>query len=92
MGVTEVAYVNNDPAAGSVITIKCYEKLPMPVEIEVKEANGKMQRINLPAEIWQQGDTWKFMYNSTSRVQQVTLDPEMTLTDMDLSDNVWNAK
>ena len=91
-GVTDVAYINNDPASGAVITARCYEKLPMPLVIEVKEENGKTNRVSLPVEVWQRGDTWKFIYNSTSKVQQVTIDPDSTLTDVDLSDNVWSAK
>ena len=92
MGVSDVAYVNNDPSSGSTITVRCYEKLPMPLVIEVKEENGKTNRVSLPVEVWQRGDTWKFIYKSTSKVQQVTLDPDSTLTDIDLSDNVWHTK
>jgi len=92
MGVSDVAYINNDPSSGSAITVRCYEKLPMPLVIEVKEENGKTNRVSLPVEVWQRGDTWKFIYKSTSKVQQVTLDPDSTLTDIDLSDNVWHTK
>ncbi|HUQ65100.1 MAG TPA: M1 family metallopeptidase [Flavitalea sp.] len=91
-GITNVTYVNNDPASGSIITIKCYEKLPMPVVVEVNEENGKSNRVSLPVEVWQHGDTWQFINPSTSKIQQVTLDPDSTLTDIDLSDNVWIAK
>lgn len=92
VGVTDVEYVNNDPASGSVITIKCFEKLPMPVVVEVKEENGKTNRISLPVEVWQRGDTWKFVSKTTSKLQQVIIDPEKTLADIDLSDNQWIAK
>ena len=92
VGVTNVAYLNNDPSSGSVITIRCFEKLPMPVVVEVKEENGKTNRVSLPVEIWQRGDTWKFISKTTSKVQQVIIDPERTLTDIDLSDNQWIAK
>jgi hypothetical protein len=91
LGVEGVAYVNGNPASGSVISIKCFEKLPMPVTIAVKEENGKTGTVKLPVEIWQRGDTWRFIYNSTSRLQQVTVDPDSTLPDMDLKDNVWPA-
>ena len=92
VGVTDVAYLNNDPSSGSVITIRCFEKLPMPVVVEVKEENGKTNRVSLPVEIWQRGDTWKFISKTTSKVQQVIIDPERTLADIDLSDNQWLAK
>lgn len=90
-GVTDVRYVNNDPASGSVITVKCYEKLPVPVVIEVKEENGKTNRIKFPVEVWYRGDTWRMAYSSTSGIQQVSVDPERTLMDVDLTDNTWPA-
>jgi hypothetical protein len=90
-GVADVAYMNNDPASGTVITLKCYEKLPVPIVIEVKEENGKTNRIKLPVEVWYHGDTWRMAYNSTSKIQHVTIDPDKTIMDVDLSDNDWPA-
>ena len=90
-GVTDVAYINNDPASGSIITLRCYEKLPVPLVIEVKEENGKTNRIKLPVEVWYRGDAWKLAYNSTSKIQQVTIDPGKAVMDVDLSDNNWPA-
>ncbi|MBL7698176.1 MAG: M1 family metallopeptidase [Chitinophagaceae bacterium] len=92
LGVTDVSYPNGNVSQGAIITIKCYERLPMPVTVSVKEENGKSGTVTLPVEIWQHGDTWKFIYNSTSHVQQVVLDPQATLSDVDLSDNVWPAR
>lgn len=91
LGVTDVAYVNGNEAQGSVITVKCFEKLPMPVTVSIKEANGKTGTVVLPVEVWLRGDTWKFIYNSTSAIQQVILDPQESLPDVDTSDNVWPA-
>jgi hypothetical protein len=91
LAVSEVAYVNDNPANGSIITIRTLEKLPMPVTVEVKEENGNTGRITLPVEIWQHGDTWKFIYKSTSKLQQVVIDPDQTLTDMDTTNNEWPA-
>ena len=90
--VTEVAYVNDDPAQGAIITIRTLEKLPMPVTVQVKESNGKTGRKNLPVEVWQHGDTWKFVYNSSSRLQEVVIDPDKALTDVDLTNNTWTAR
>ena len=90
-GVTDVAYINNDPALGAVITLKCYEKLPVPLVIEVKEENGKTNRVKLPVEVWYRGDTWRMAYNSSSKIQHVTIDPDKTIMDIDLSDNDWPA-
>ena len=87
--VKNVSYIANDPAKGSLITIENLEKMVMPVTVEVKESNGKSGRITLPVEIWQQSGTWQFKYNSATTIESVTIDPEQTLPDIDLSNNVW---
>jgi hypothetical protein len=92
IGVTGVSYPKDNEQNGSIITIRCYEKLPMPVTIEVTEENGKTGRVDMPVEIWQKGDTWKFRYNSSSKVTKVVVDPDKTLTDADLTDNIWSAQ
>ncbi|HMH35230.1 MAG TPA: M1 family metallopeptidase [Puia sp.] len=91
-GIKSVEYVKNDSSLGAVITIENLEKLPMPVTVEVKEANGKTGRVKLPVEIWQTGNTWKFYYNSTGKISSVTLDPDFRLPDINDSNNVWQSK
>lgn len=90
--VDGVAYVDNDPAKGSIITISNMEKLPMPVTVEVTEANGKKGRMNLPVEIWQHGVTWKFVYHSTDRVTKVVIDPDNKLPDVNDTNNTWTGQ
>jgi hypothetical protein len=90
--VDTVTYVKNDPKQGSIITISNLEKLPMPVTAEIKEANGKTNRVNLPVEIWQHGSTWKFKYNSTDSLTSVILDPDKKLPDVNESNNTWSVK
>jgi hypothetical protein len=89
MAVTDVAYPQKDSSKGSIITIACLEKLPMPVTIEIKETNGNTGRVTLPVEIWQHGSTWKFGYNSSTSIQQVTIDPDNTLPDVNPKNNTW---
>jgi hypothetical protein len=88
VGVTEVTYDNNE----AVITIVNLEKLPMPVVVEIKEQSGKSARISLPVEVWQHGGTWQFGYSSSGPIQQVTIDPDHSLPDVDLTNNVWLSK
>lgn len=91
VGVSAVEYPNNDPANGAIITLNNYEQLPMPVTVEIREANGKSGRVSLPVEIWQRGGNWEFLYRSTSRVQQVVVDPDRTLPDVNPANNTWPA-
>jgi hypothetical protein len=89
LSVQNVSYMQGDPAKGSLITIANLQQLPMPVTIEVKEANGTTSRMHLPVEIWQHGSTWKFVYKSTSVLQQVKIDPDGVLPDVNPRNNVW---
>jgi hypothetical protein len=91
--VTGVDYVSStDPSQGVTITIENMEKLPMPVTVEVKESNGTTNRIKLPVEIWMHGPVWKFHYASTSKIDQVTIDPDQRYPDTNSGNNVWKAQ
>jgi hypothetical protein len=90
--VTGAEYVKGDPAQGVIITIENKEKLPMPVTIEVKEANGTTNRVKLPVEIWMHGPIWKFHYASTDKITQVTIDPDQRYPDTNPTNNVWKAQ
>jgi len=90
-GLKSVDYVKSDPQQGAIITIENLEKLPMPVTIEIKEENGKAGRVKLPVEIWQHGNTWKFYYNSTSKIETATLDPDKHLPDVNEENNTWKG-
>lgn len=89
--VSNVEYVEGNPANGAVITIQNREKLPMPVTVDLKEVGGKIGRVNLPVEIWQRGGEWKFLYPSTRKIESVTIDPDRMLPDSDESNNVWKG-
>ncbi|HEV3412864.1 MAG TPA: M1 family metallopeptidase [Puia sp.] len=89
-GVTPVSA--DDPSKGVTITIENFQKLPMPVTVEVQEANGKIGRAKLPVEVWMHGPVWKFHYAATDKVVQVTIDPDKRYPDSDPSNNVWKAQ
>jgi len=88
--VQDVGYVQNDPKNGSIITIANLEKLPMPVTVEVTEADGKTGRVKLPVEVWQHGSTWKFRYNSTGAISKVVIDPDKLYPDTNKGNNIWH--
>jgi hypothetical protein len=87
--VDGVKYVKDEPANGAEITIENLDKMVMPVTVLVKEENGKEHRINLPVEVWQRGPEWTFSVPTTSKVTEVTLDPDKLLPDLDRSNNEW---
>ena len=62
----------------------------MPVIVKVIETNGKSATIKLPVEVWQRGGKWVYKYASSTKVDQVILDPENVLPDVNRKNNEWN--
>ncbi|MCH5596515.1 M1 family metallopeptidase [Niabella ginsengisoli] len=87
--VKGITYKENLPANGSAVTIENLEQMPMPVTVLVKEANGKEERITLPVEIWQRGNTYTFTLPTTSEIKEVKIDPDNKLPDWNRVNNVW---
>ena len=87
--VKGVKYVQDKPEKGSLITLENLEKMPMPVTVLVKEANGKEHRLNLPVEIWQRGTEWTFNLPTTSEIKDLVLDPDKKLPDWNRENNKW---
>jgi aminopeptidase N len=87
--VKAVTYIEDKPSNGAELVLENLQKMPMPVAVLIKEANGKEHRLNLPVEIWQRGTEWKFSVPTTSEIKEVILDPENKLPDMDRTNNSW---
>ena len=87
----EVDYADNDPQKGAYITIDNLEEMALPVTISIKEENGKTGLVKLPAEIWQKGNEWTFLYKSTSKIIFATIDPDHTLPDINPDTNTYSG-
>jgi hypothetical protein len=85
--VKEINYTDNDFTKGSLITIENLEEMALPVTVQIKEENGKIGTVNLPAEIWQRGATWTFAYKSTSKIVYAVIDPDHALPDVNTENN-----
>jgi hypothetical protein len=92
MAVKNVEYPNDDAKNGSMITIETLDKMVMPVQVLIKETNGKEHRINLPVEIWQRGGEWMFTAPTTSDVKEVVLDPDKLLPEWNRDNDTWKKK
>jgi aminopeptidase N len=90
--VQGVKYVKDDAANGAVITLVNKEKLAMPVDLKITQANGKTEVLHLPVNIWQRSGTWSFVYPSTSAITNLEIDPDHQLPDIDRKNNVWSGK
>ncbi len=89
--VTSVKYVHNDPSRGALITLENKNQLVMPVTIKIIQANGHIQIVNLPVEIWEKSGKYILRLNSKSPLEKVIVDPDKMLPDVDDSNNVWTA-
>src|SRR5699024_1683765 len=87
--VKSVEYVDDDPENGALITIVNKKKMAMPVEIQIKQANGETGMKYLPVEIWQSGPVWTFKYPSTSKIISVEIDPNHDLPDINPDNNEY---
>lgn len=90
-GINSVKYVKNDATKGAIITIENFEKMAMPVVLEVKTKSGKVTRVKLPVEIWQRNVEWSFKVNTTEEIESVVIDPDHAFPDVNPSNNAWNS-
>lgn len=90
-GINSVKYDRNDPSKGAIVTIENFEKMAMPVFMEVKTKSGKSSRVTLPVEIWQRNIDWTFKLNTTEEIESLTIDPDHILPDRNPNNNSWKA-
>jgi len=90
--IEAVKYVKDNAANGALITLVNKEKMAMPVDLKITQANGKSETIHLPVNIWQRNGTWTFLYPSTSAIQSLEIDPDKQLPDVERRNNVWPVK
>lgn len=62
---------------------------PMPVLLEITYTDDTKERVMLPVEIWQRGDNWNHLIQSTKTVKSVVIDPDKILPDINLGNDNW---
>jgi hypothetical protein len=89
LGVSDVRYIDNDPAKGVKITVESHDRLVMPTTLVIHYADGKDERIALPVETWiLQGKT-VLTRPGAGAIKSVEIDPDHRLPDRDRSNNVF---
>lgn len=91
-GINGVKYNKNDPKNGAVISIENFEKMAMPVTLEIEMVSGKKEIVKLPVEVWQRNTSWSFSHDSTEEIAKITIDPENLLPDTNDANNVWKSE
>ena len=87
--IDSVSYYDDKPEKGAFITLVNQQKMAMPVDIKITQANGKTETLHLPVEVWQRGPVWTIKYPSTSAITSIVLDPDNQLPDVNRKNNVW---
>jgi hypothetical protein len=91
-GINSVKYIDNDPKFGILITIENFDKMAMPVILDIKTKSGKVTRVKLPVEIWQRNVDWTFKHNSTEAIESVVVDPDHVFPDYNENNNIWKLE
>lgn len=77
----------------TAITIQDRGLAPMPVEIAVTRADGSVQRVRLPVEVWLSGERQRVVrVASTPRISRVEIDPDGLYPEMNRTDTVWRGR
>ncbi|MCO6489833.1 MAG: M1 family metallopeptidase [Phaeodactylibacter sp.] len=63
--------------------------MPMPAVVEFTLADGSTERKELPADIWNQGNTFSFTHQAARPVRSIQLDPDEWLPDVERRNNRW---
>ncbi len=67
--------------------------IPMPLIVEYTYADGTVENITYPAEIWRKNDKEvKLVISSTSDLKGIVVDPKMETADIDITNNSWPKK
>jgi hypothetical protein len=88
LAVSKIAYVDDDPAKGALVTVEARDRLIMPVTLRVAFAGGTTKDIRLPAETWIRQAATAVPVGGSAKVVRATLDPDHKLPDKDRSNDV----
>lgn len=89
VAVSNVRYVENNPAEGAYITIENLDKMALPVILEIRTQSGNTSRVKLPVDVWATGSRWTFKFPSAEPVVSVTYDPDHVLPDYNRENDTW---
>jgi len=65
--------------------------MPMPVELDLRFADGRQQHLSLPVEIWYGGSQYTLLVPGAERVTGATIDARNQFPDVRRENNSWMA-
>ena len=87
--VSSLKYVKNDFEKGSLIGLENKGEVPMPVNISLTDAKGKVYSYHIPVEVWMRGNTIVYKAPTTTEIVKVTIDPKKLYPDINLDNNTF---
>ena len=89
-GITKVKYAGGDATKGAIVTIENFQKMAMPVVMEIKTKSGLIIRKTLPVEVWQRNNEWSFKIDTKEELESIKLDPDAVFPDINIVNNSWS--
>lgn len=66
--------------------------LVMPFKLQITFADGKMDSLNVPIEVWYLGNDYTLPLFDDRKIERVMVDPDHVLPDINRDNNVWENK
>jgi aminopeptidase N len=79
--------VNTDSL--SMIYLSNRDRMVLPLEMDVTYADGSVDRVRLPVEMWNLGPQFTYRVRNGKAVRRVVVDPRRALPDDARANNVW---
>ena len=88
--ISKVKYINGDAKNGAIVTVNNYQKMVMPLILEIKTKSGAVSRKTLPVEIWQRNNEWSFKIDTKEELESIKIDPDAVFPDINEANNNWS--
>ena len=88
--ISKVKYISGDAKNGAIVTVNNYQKMAMPLILEIKTKSGVVSRKTLPVEIWQRNNEWSFKIDTKEELDSVKIDPDAVFPDINEANNNWS--
>ena len=89
VAVTGLAYVDDDPTHGAVVTVSNLDQMVFPTTLFIVLMDGTQVRRSLPVETWMLTASTQIRLETTQDIMSVTVDPDHALPDRDRSNNTF---
>jgi len=87
--VDSVRTRNDSSGTTALVYLASPGGLPMPVDLRLTLANGAVETVRLPVEIWYRSNRYAYTRQVAADPVKVEIDPGMNLPDVRRENNVW---